>query len=1072
MIPWRLKYSGIRDYPPTLLDISGGNEHVLITGPNGSGKSTITFCMGAVLYSSKVDVEGLKSRNLPPDHTWKATISMLFKNEGSMKIDAQDFLEFTLKIVQEPGQPMKKEFHISKGDRIDEWEDTVRYTSGDRVLNFSAYKKDLQYKYKVDPDLFYLIWYQQEVNQFAVMHPEERFRIFSEMHGIDKVQRDWEESMERVKETEETVRAAETNVKFMKQELSMKKTALDHFWDNQKRLQSGGKLYLESLFQLEHHYKKEISRLDDVLQQLLEDIREAQDDVNSKKSLREKECEQLLQYKGTYEELEAKIKIQEEVVGKTSETLKLIEQNIRDLDKELKSIVAKKNQIVRTEEEVKLELGKLQNEQKKTAEEIKENGLLLNNLNTNWQEKVETIAALKYQVNEDARLEKEHRERLSQYVSSHAVQEKIDTLEKRIKENKDVLYHQKNEQEKLRAERNMLLEGRNTSARQLESLQYFRSKGINAFTLQELIQLTDDAQLKDEQRFNSIKYTVFFDGKFVTPPNDLYHVPLMTIVPDRSVTKLPELRLKVKERLFENELPYAIKALWWVEQFFKEGTFSIKNGVLIDPVGLRGQQEKERYILSYKALKLRREEIEWQLNGLDLKISELTTKISEDTKTVQELNSIIHGVRESEAFMTSEHERVVRKRKLENEVELQLEIEAKRERLQEKDRDLLQLQIRQDHFKGILETESEVYRELGKLKDKYEERNLLQKKLELEKASLINHKALLEGYNDELEAVDKKISMTERTIRKIEESIEDAERNIKQIEKQLRNYSDDLDAAKNELVQTIKDLEDLKGLVPALYTETAEAVSFEGLPTVSQLKQNRENGKITFDGARTEKEIDPAAPENYETVKKEYERLDSEYHRSMILLDQDKERMENLQDQLETTINMRVLELQRRFKMYMSQFQFEGDITWDSYEDRKKRTHFSLYIKARKEGHRGTLEDVSTKARGGKVGKGVSGGEESLSSLLFALALLQNLQTTPGFIVLDEFDSALDEVRKVKVFDLYEQELKRKLIILTPKSHEDEYLGRFTKAFIVRHNPTIPESKVVGIVKKTQEQQV
>ncbi len=403
---------------------------------------------------------------------------------------------------------------------------------------------------------------------------------------------------------------------------------------------------------------------------------------------------------------------------------------------------------------------------------------------------------------------------------------------------------------------------------------------------------------------------------------------------------------------------------------------------------------------------------------------------------------------------------------------MQSENEEEIKRLQEKERTLIGLQIRQDNFKQILDEEAEVYRELGKLKEKYEERTLLQKKLDLEKSALLNHKALLDDYNNELDDVDKKISKTDRTIRKINESIEDAERNIKQIEKQLTNNSEDLDVAKNELVQIIKDLEDLKQLVPALYSETAESVSFEGLPSVSQLKQNRESGKITFDGARTEKEIDPAAPENYETVKTEYERLNSEYHRSTILLDQDKERMENLQDQLETTINMRVLELQRRFKMYMSQFQFEGDITWDSYEDRKKRTHFSLYIKARKEGHRGTLEDVSTKARGGKVGKGVSGGEESLSSLLFALALLQNLQTTPGFIVLDEFDSALDEVRKVKVFDLYEQELKRKLIILTPKSHEDEYLGRFNKAFIVRHNPTIPESKVVGIVKKTREQQV
>ncbi|MBM7653509.1 hypothetical protein [Neobacillus cucumis] len=78
---------------------------------------------------------------------------------------------------------------------------------------------------------------------------------------------------------------------------------------------------------------------------------------------------------------------------------------------------------------------------------------------------------------------------------------------------------------------------------------------------------------------------------------------------------------------------------------------------------------------------------------------------------------------------------------------------------------------------------------------------------------------------------------------------------------------------------------------------------------------------------------------------------------------------------------------------------------------------------------------------------------------------MQNLQTTPGFIVLDEFDSALDEHRKVKVFDLYESEPKRKLIILTPKSPEKTYLDRFSKAFVVLHDPTIPQSRVVGIVK-------
>ncbi|WP_251029056.1 ABC transporter ATP-binding protein [Bacillus sp. ISL-40] len=151
MIPWRLTFSGIRDYPPTLLDLSGENDHVMITGPNGAGKSTITFCRGAVLYSSKVDVEGLKSRNLPTDLTWKARISLLFKNEGWMKIDAPTFVELSLKIIQDPGQPIKKEFRISTGDNIDEWEESIKYSSGDRFYNFTAFKRDLHINTKWIP---------------------------------------------------------------------------------------------------------------------------------------------------------------------------------------------------------------------------------------------------------------------------------------------------------------------------------------------------------------------------------------------------------------------------------------------------------------------------------------------------------------------------------------------------------------------------------------------------------------------------------------------------------------------------------------------------------------------------------------------------------------------------------------------------------------------------------------------------------------------------------------------------------------------------------------------------------
>ncbi|OMF98460.1 hypothetical protein [Paenibacillus sp. FSL R7-0337] len=266
-------------------------------------------------------------------------------------------------------------------------------------------------------------------------------------------------------------------------------------------------------------------------------------------------------------------------------------------------------------------------------------------------------------------------------------------------------------------------------------------------------------------------------------------------------------------------------------------------------------------------------------------------------------------------------------------------------------------------------------------------------------------------------------------------------------------------------------MENFKGTARFIYDELVnepapEPNNVKKPQSVTKLRQEYESGKVTFNNARYESGLDPAAPENYKVIEEEVHRLQDEYKRTSLLFEENQERAETLRDQLETTINMRVLEIQQRFKNYMSGFQFEGQIDWKQQEDRKGRGLFHLFIRARKEGHRGSLEDVSVKARGGRVGKGVSGGEESLSSLLFELALLQNLQTVPGFIVMDEFDSGLDEQRKLKVFDLYASELKRKLIILSPKSHENSYLDRFYKAYIVHHDPTVPWSKVTELILK------
>lgn len=1068
MIPWRLKFYGIRDYPGTEMDLSGKDAHVLITGPNGTGKSTITYCMGAVLYSSKVDVEGLRSRNLPSDQTWKAAVSLLFKNDGQMKIDAPDYVEFCMKIVQEPGQPMKKEFVISTGDEIDQWIENIKYTSGDRQYNFTSYKKDLQYKYKIDPDLFYLIWYQQEVNQFAVMHPEERFRIFSEMHSIDRVQRDWEESMESMKETQETLRLAEQNVNLKKFQMTLKQSELNRYLDNQRRLVEGGERSTRSLLQLEVYYKQQREHLQRTIEQLQGELEDKKDELADLQGQQEESAQALSSVSHELQQLEQDMEAREERIQVQKRELLDLKSNIDMLEQELEEVTKARERIIRTEEEVRSALDKLTEDIQ--ARHIKEQQLQssLTQNNNAWQEKVILIAELEQMIKSDEASDTVHRERLRQYISSHHVQERMNLLDQGIEQAKDqkrAWLHQSNE---LKDELVRLEEERDLSARQLESMRYFDARQIKAYPLRDLIEMDETSKLKDEQSFQALKYTIFFDGIMAKAPNDLYHVPLRKMVPDRSVTELPQLRLRVKEGLHEQVIPHAIKALWWVEQFYNNGSFRIEQGTLVDPMGIRGPQEKERYILSAQALKARKAEVQQTLLELSEKLASMEDIIVQDSKSLQGLNSIIQSVRESEAFMTHEHERTGRKTRL-NEERVSIEALSSAIKELEKQKDSMTYErVNQEQLEKVLRDEAAFYEKLGQLKERYEELNAKRKQYDGMNQMLKELERELEYCTEQESELEKTRRNHEKKLQHVVESLEDAERKLHTLESQIKRYQDDLDETAGQLLQSIRELEDMKQLIPDIYNQVAGAEDWTDakLPSLSKMRGELESGRIQFQQARAEDGIDPAAEENFKVVKEEYERLENEYKRTSILLDEDMQRTDKLKNQLETTINMRVLEIQQRFKSYMGHFQFEGEIDWEYHEDRRGRTHFNLFIKARKEGHRGTLEDVSVKARGGRVGKGVSGGEESLSSLLFALALLQNLQTAPGFIVLDEFDSALDEHRKHKVFDLYARELQRKLIILTPKSHEESYMQRFEKAFIVQHDPTVPRSRVVGIVKK------
>ncbi|WP_339323589.1 AAA family ATPase [Paenibacillus sp. FSL W8-0194] len=1073
MIPWKLTFAGIRDYAPAYLDLSGHADHIMITGPNGAGKSTITYCMGAVLYSSKVEVEGLKSRNLPPDETWRARISLLFLNEGSIKIDAPRYIEFTLILKQEPGEPIKKEFIIESGDEQDHYTDRKHYTSGDRENSFTKYKRDLQYVYRIDPDLFYLIWYQQEVNQFATMSPEERFRIFSEMHGITDAQRNWEESMVKLKETRESLSMAQTRLAGTKQNLKIMKSELDRYEQNRKRLRDGGILRSVSLLRLEKYFKQERAMYLGQAEQLLLDQEEQKEKVDGLIEEKQNLDAQRIRCDEDKERVTGEIFDLEQKLQNLQEDKDVLKTEIAGLKQELAMLEEERKYIQRTEaqvtkglEDVYRRLTELTEQEQVNAKQTLEVERSLSDLRIKSSE-------LKAALEQDEKEESLHRDILSQHSSSHEVQLEMNRLEEKIRTGRNHSYDLDRELKVLERELENLRMDRNISVRQQASLQYFQRLGRKAYTLSDLIELDEAAHPKHEDAFNTIKYTIFFSGSGdgIKPPNDLYHVPLHSVVPDRSVTVLPSLHLKVKRDLSEEMTNDASKALWWVERFFLKHPVRIEEEVLRDAAGLRGNQEQPRYILSARALEVRKKQVESNITKLSSELEQINQLIQEDTQRSQILGGIIQQVRMAEAFMTREHERIQRREQLQTMIIQLSGLENEQAQLSKVFRDLMTVRVELEYEQKILEKEAAFYKKLGAQSEKFERLNANENLLRLLESETQEKEDEFKALEDQLEQLEKRGRKLERDDGEAEHRLQLTKQQLQQLNNQLGKAREGKQDAEAELTALARLIEDMKGIVPEIFNEAkqiyAEKYAKEENAVLKALRTEAEKGEVTFEQARKE-EVDPAAPENYRIAKENYEQLEDEYKRTVILLEADEQRTTELQDLLETTISMRVGEVQQKFRSYMSLFQFEGQVDWDSHQDKQGRTHFHLYIRARKEGHRGKLEDVSIKARGGRVGKGVSGGEESLSSLLFALSLLQNLQSNPGFIVLDEFDSALDEQRKNMVFDLYVRELKRKMIILTPKSHEPSYFERFNKAYVVYHNPLIPRSQVIGLQKKEQ----
>jgi len=1062
VIPWRLQFTGIRDYGAEEMNLANADDHILITGPNGAGKSTISFCMGAVLRSSKVDIEGLKSQNLPEDEVWRATIRFLFKNEGNSRIDAPLYIEFRLICEQAPKQPMKLHYEIHDGEEIDELALRQTYRSGDvNKNNFTAYRRDLQFKYKIHPDLYYLIWYQQEVNQFSVMAPEERFRIFSEMHGIDNIQKDWETSLEIVKEARESLTVAANQQKMYEFELSVARDKKDRFEDNERRLFENGYQYALTTYGLQLSAENERLEMEKYIEERAYELTELSEkkseiftDLQKENDVKGQLAQEQIEKESTHEQLEEQLEDKEGQVSKIELEVDALSSELSELKEAYSKLPflesETKNKYAYAQGQVE-QLGTKENELKEkiqqTDEEIEKN-----------RGERSTIQATIHQWEAES---KEADKLIERYTSSHRLERNLLTLDDSLRDVKEQLDSAKEKLLLNNEELVMLKSNQIESKRQQAAIRHLKTRNIKAYSLRHFVKLKDDTEIRKERYFDAIKYTIFYNASTCEPINDLYHVSLKKLVPTRAIIALPEWGLEMREGLSSDEQNQASRVLWWIEQFFIAEQPSIKNGLLIDNQGIRGPQEQDTFILSKKVLEERMIKVEQLIHTLQNDIQVNGQKLVEENNKYRVWNADVQKVKEAEAFMSTKAEQHYRIDQLAQLETFHRQLQGVKEECELEAKEVWKETYKWSEEVKVRLADLSIYEQFGQQAEKIGHLQQLELLLKNGKQEITAMRRTIKSIEDQLYSSQQQLRKTQQSIDHLEDEANQNQREMTQVSKQKSDKEEERIAMSNLAARYKEELDGLTLLIPNLVEKAMAVDEMEESKYDLQHRQNQ--AKVEFTTARNEKDIDSNAVENFQTLEQEVLRKKDELHAAKNLLEENEERAIQNEQRLETAIAMQVQKINLLFQQYMGLFQFEGQIQYDKSMDKKGRPVFKLFIYVRKEGHRGKLADVSLKARGGRVGKGVSGGEESLSSLLFALSLLQNLENQAGFIVLDEFDSALDETRKATVFELYAQELKRKLIILSPKAHEDTYYDQFSKAFIVSHDPKKLESKIRGI---------
>ncbi|RXZ79205.1 chromosome segregation protein SMC [Paenibacillaceae bacterium] len=1068
MIPYELAFSGIRDFKDTRLAFGEAMEHVLIAGANGSGKSTITFCMGAVLASPKVDLEGLRSRNLPADQVWRAEIQFLFQTGSGAPAKGQPaFVCFQLQLEQHPGEPLRKEFWILEGEQPGVWEQQACYTAADGMNSLKAYRDELQHTYKVDPDAYYLIWYQQDVNQFAVMRPEERFRIFSEMNGIESLQRSWEQVKEQRKEAAAELQTAESNQHLHQLHLGNWEQERDRLLSRNERRKEG----LHGVLLASETLSRFCGSSNEQLCSQLADLEGRQQRAAAAWEALEQQCRQD----------QAACDIQRQRKQGLEQTLDSVEKRAVELRKHWHSLNEQHRQLADqlgelgeqaqgipySEADVRSRLE--QNLQAFEAGGVKrqEAAQSAETAQAQLDQLASKLGELRYAIADDNRKLEEADRILNQYGASSALERELSQLEHQRGELRDQERELTRVIQALQEQVQALTSKEVRSRRQEKSIRHLQAAGYTVYTMRDLLELDEQTALEREDRLEAIKYTLFVNGRGFVPATDLYHVELPAIIPARALGELRALGLRIRSGLDDQAYAAAQKALWWVREMHAEsheGTF-LDGATLVDSLGRRGAQEEKQWLLNARGAAMRLRRMEEELGKRTAQRQEVERQYSVCEDRWHFVRSVLHRVQDAAQVHSAVAERDLRLRDEQRERAEQMRWIEIREQAQvdaaQLDRKLAECQLRIESLSAYAEVYDRLQQESAGIHQLQQTAQLL----EQARKELQHAERELEDAAAEATALDRSLEKARRRLAEKQQEADETGKELQQVQEAKREAAERQEVAEANLAAEQQFYQYWRQTLPAIIEDIQRAEPDFPVPqhwNETQARNYKEAALVQLNQACRETP-DENAVENYTKVRQQFERGEQEVQAARSLLTQLNERLIAEEEKLAAKINHEVGHVHTKFAQYMAHFGFDGEVSWQMHELKQGNVKYFLHIKARKQGHRGVMEEISARGRGGRVGKGVSGGEESLSSLLYALALLKMIPAKSSYIILDEFDSALDESRKAKVFQLYASELARKMVIVSPKSHESDYAQQFGAAFVVYHDARLPQSAVIRL---------